>query len=79
LSRRLSRNGDDQNKDSGVSSEDEVRRMRGELEELEAARLRLSKDVMEGKPGALEEDRRLERRLWELADRLMGGDVREQP
>lgn len=58
----------------GVSSEDKMRQVREELEELEAARLELSKDVMEGEPGALEEDRRLERRIGELARRAMGVD-----
>lgn len=55
-----------------MSSKDESRRMREELEELEAARLRLSEDVMKGSAEALEEDRRLELRIRELARRPMG-------
>ncbi len=47
--------------------EEEVRRAREEVEELEAARLRLSGDVMRGDPRALGEDRRLERRLRDLS------------
>lgn len=55
-----------------MSSKDASRRMREELEELEAARLRLSEDVMKGSAWALEEDRRLELRIRELARRPMG-------
>lgn len=55
-----------------MSSKDASRRMREELEELEAARLRLSEDVMKGSAEALEEDRRLELRIRELARRPMG-------
>jgi len=54
-----------------MSKEDEVRRVRGEIEKLEAARLRLSEGVMRGKPEALEEDRRHEGRIRELAHWLM--------
>jgi len=43
-----------------VSLQDDVRRAREQVSELEAARLRLSADVMEGRPEALEEDRGLE-------------------
>lgn len=55
-----------------MSSKNASRRMREELEELEAARLRLSEDVMKGSAEALEEDRRLELRIRELARRPMG-------
>ncbi len=54
-----------------MTKEDEVRRVRQEIEKLEAARLRLSEDVMRGKPEALEEDRRHEGRIRELAHWLM--------
>ena len=54
-----------------MSKEDEVRRVQEEIEKLEAARLQLSEDVMRGKPEALEEDRRHERRIRELAHWLM--------
>lgn len=43
---------------------DEVRR---EIKRLEDERLRLSPEVMGGSPAALAEDRRLERRIRELA------------
>jgi hypothetical protein len=55
-----------------MRSKDASRRMREELEELEAARLRLSEDVMKGSAEALEEDRRLELRIREPARRPMG-------
>ncbi len=54
------------------SNDDAARRMREELEELEAARLRLSEAVMKGDEKALEEDERLELRIRELARRPMG-------
>jgi hypothetical protein len=41
---------------------------------LEEARLRIAPDVMGGKPGALEEDERLERRIRELAQRLKSSE-----
>lgn len=53
-----------------MSSNDAARRMLEELEELEAARLRLSEAVMKGDEKALEEDERLELRIRELAHRL---------
>lgn len=46
-----------------VSLRDDMRRAQGEVSELEAARLRLSADVMEGRPEALEVDRCLEKRI----------------
>ena len=57
------------------SNDDAARRMREELEELEAARLRLSEAVMKGDEKALEEDERLELRIRELARRPMGVEV----
>jgi seryl-tRNA synthetase len=51
----------------GMSGDEEVRRMRKEVEELEAARLRLSGNVIRGDPKALDEDRQLERHLRDLA------------
>ncbi len=54
-----------------MSTQDEAHRLRKELEELEATRLRLSGAVMHGDPEALEEDRRLEERIREIAHQLM--------
>lgn len=54
-----------------MSERDEVRRARKEVEELEAIRLRLSGEVMKGDRKALEEDRRLERRLRDLTRWIM--------
>ena len=51
---------------SGVSEEDALRRTREEIAQVEAERVRLSSDVMEGRPGALEEDERLRARIVEL-------------
>jgi hypothetical protein len=51
---------------SGVSEEDALRRTREEIAQLEAERVRLSTDVMEGRPEALEEDERLRERIVEL-------------
>ena len=51
---------------SGVSEGDALRRTREELAQLEAERVRLSAEVMEGRPGALEEDERLRQRIKEL-------------
>ena len=48
----------------------DVFRAREEVLKLESARLRLSEKVMKGDAEALEEDRRLERRLRELANQL---------
>ncbi len=56
---------------SGVSEEDALRRTREELAQLEAQRVQLSPDVMEGRPEALEEDERLRQRIVELGHWLM--------
>jgi hypothetical protein len=47
-------------------SEEELRRRRQEIAQLEAERVRLSAEVMEGKPGALEYDEQLRQRILEL-------------
>ena len=62
----------------GDDAEDEARRVREEVESLEARRLRLSEAVMKGDEKALEEDRRLELRIRELARRQTGGDQDER-
>ncbi len=49
-----------------MSEEDALRRAREEIAQLEAERVRLSSDVMEGRPSALEEDERLRQRIVEL-------------
>jgi hypothetical protein len=54
-----------------VSEEDALRRAREELAQLEAERVQISKDVMEGRPGALEEDERLRARIVELGHWLL--------
>jgi hypothetical protein len=51
---------------SGVSEDDALRRAREELAQLEAQRVQLSGDVMEGRPEVLEEDERLRARIVEL-------------
>ncbi len=51
---------------SSVSEGDALRRAREEIAQLEAERVRLSTDVMEGRPGALEEEERLRQRIAEL-------------
>ena len=56
-----------------VHSED-ARRIREEVLKLEAARLRLSEDVMKGDAKALEEDQRLEGRIRELANKQDSGE-----
>jgi hypothetical protein len=56
---------------SSVSEEDALRRAREELALLEAQRVQLSPDVMEGRPEALEEDERLRQRIVELGHWLM--------
>ena len=62
-----------------MSTEDEARRARGEeASRLEARRLRLSEDVMKGDEKALEVDRRLEKRIRELARRSIGGNQDER-
>jgi hypothetical protein len=61
----------------GDVAEDEARRAREEVERIEAQRLRLSEAVMKGDEKALEEDRRLEQRIRELARRQIGGNQDE--
>jgi hypothetical protein len=66
---------------SNVSEEDALRRAREELAQLEAQRVQLSSDVMEGRPEALEEDERLRKRIVELGHWLFksekeGGSTR---
>jgi hypothetical protein len=56
---------------SGVSEGDALRRAREEIVQLEAQRVRHSADVMEGRPGALEEDERLRLRIAELGHWLL--------
>jgi hypothetical protein len=56
---------------SSVSEGDALRRAREEIAQLEAERVRLSADVMEGRPGALEEDERLRQRIAELGHWLL--------
>ena len=57
----------------GLTTEDEARRVREEAERIEPRRLHLSGAVMKGDEKALEEDRRLELRIRELARLPMGG------
>ncbi len=57
---------------------EDVRRAREELMELEAARLRLSEEVMKGNSEALEEDRRLEQRIRELGNQLASPGQEEE-
>lgn len=52
----------------------DVFRAREEVLKLESARLRLSEKVMKGDAEALEEDRRLERRVRELANQQDSGE-----
>ena len=54
-----------------MSEGDALRRAREEIAQLEAERVRLSADVMEGRPGALEEDERLRQRIAELGHWVM--------
>jgi hypothetical protein len=54
-----------------MSQGDELRRAREEVAQLEAERVRLSAEVMEGRPGALEEDERLRQRIVELGRWLL--------
>ncbi len=54
-----------------MSEEDALRRAREEIAQLEAERVRLSTEVMEGSPGALEEDERLRQRIAELGRWLL--------
>ena len=55
-----------------------MRRARDEIEDLEAARLRLSDAVMKGDRKALDEDRRLERRLRDLSRLIMLAEQGEE-
>ncbi len=55
----------------------EARQIREEVMELEAARLRLSGKVMKGDEEAFQEDRRLERRIRELANQRTPGQEEE--
>jgi hypothetical protein len=50
---------------------EEVRRAREELAQLETERVRLSTEVMEGRPGALEQDEQLRQRIVELGQWLL--------
>jgi hypothetical protein len=54
-----------------VSEESALRRVQEEIAQLESERVRLSTDVMEGRPGALEEDEQLRHRLAELGGWLL--------
>ena len=54
-----------------MSEEEALRRVREEIAQLEAERLRLSSEVMEGRQGALEEDERLRLRIADLGRWLM--------
>ena len=49
-----------------MSEEDVLRRTRQEIAQLETERVRLSAEVMEGKPGALEQDEQLRQRIAQL-------------
>ncbi len=62
-----------------MSRQDDERRMREEIRELEEARLRISGDVMEGKLGALEEDELLRERIVELTRKLMSAKEDQGP
>ena len=61
-----------------MSEQDEVRRAREEIEELEAARVRLASGVIRGDPKAVNEDRRLERRLRDLSRLIMRAEWDEE-
>ena len=54
-----------------MSEVDALHRAREEIAQLEADRVRLSAEVMEGKPGALEEDEQLRQRIVELGHWLL--------
>ncbi len=66
-----------------MSEADALRRAREEIAQLEAERVRLSTDVMEGRPEALEEEERLRQRIAELGHWLLEaekkGHVSETP
>jgi hypothetical protein len=59
-----------------MSEEDELRRVRQEIAQLETERVRLSAEVMEGKPGALEYDEQLRQRIAELGHWLWEAERR---
>jgi hypothetical protein len=59
-----------------VSEADALRRAREEIAHLEAERVRLSAEVMEGRTGALEEDERLRQRIAELGHWLLEAEKR---
>jgi hypothetical protein len=54
-----------------MSEGDAVRRAREELAQLEAERVQLSGEVMEGRPGALEQDEQHRQRIVELGQWLL--------
>jgi hypothetical protein len=58
--------------------DEEVRRAREEIEEVEAARLRLSDAVVRGDHEARNEDRQLERRLRDLSRLIMRSEQDEE-
>ncbi|MDP8951526.1 MAG: hypothetical protein M3N18_04670 [Actinomycetota bacterium] len=58
--------------------DEEVRRARKEVEELEAARVRLSGDVMRGDRKARNEDRQMERRIRDLTGRIIRAEQEEK-
>ena len=58
---------------------DEVRRVQKEIESLDAARVALSVEVMQGRPEAIEEDRQLEERIRELAQWLVRAKRETRP
>ena len=57
--------------------DEQVRRAREEVEELEAARLRLSGDVTRGGVKARNEDRQMERRIRDLTRWIMRAEQGE--
>ncbi len=58
--------------------DEEVRRAREEVEELEAARVRLSGDLMRGDRKARNEDRQMERRIRDLTRWIMRAEQEEK-
>jgi hypothetical protein len=62
-----------------VSEEDALlRRARQEIAQLEAERVHLSTEVMEGKPEALEQDEQLRQRIAELGHWLWEAEKRRE-
>jgi hypothetical protein len=57
--------------DNSEREEDALRQVREELAQLEAQRVQISGEVMEGRPGALEEDEQLRARIVELGHWLL--------